>query len=189
MKKIPFAFVLLLSLSAFAQKQILDHSDLALWNTIKGSLLAPNGKHVLFSLEKGEKDNYLKVKDINGASVFEYERSSNGMFSYDSDHVFYTIKAWKDSVTAMKSRKAKKKDLPKDSLGILNIKTKELVKIAAVKSYKIPEEWFYTLYYCALSILAKIGIEIDRRYRNHRCSKCWKDHTINITNERLTKDC
>ena len=141
MKKITSAFVLLLSLSAFAQKQTLDHSDLALWNTIKSSLLAPNGKHVLFSLEKGEKDNYLKVKDINGATVFEHERSSNGMFSYDSEHVFYTIKAWKDSVTNLKSRKVKKKDLPKDSLGILNIKTKELVKIAAVKSYKIPEEW------------------------------------------------
>lgn len=25
--------------------------------------------------------------------------------------------------------------------------------------YKIPEEWFYTLYYCALAILAKIGVE------------------------------
>jgi len=25
--------------------------------------------------------------------------------------------------------------------------------------YKIPEEWFYTLYYCALAILAKFGIE------------------------------
>jgi hypothetical protein len=25
--------------------------------------------------------------------------------------------------------------------------------------YKIPEEWFYTLYYCALAILSKFGIE------------------------------
>jgi dipeptidyl aminopeptidase/acylaminoacyl peptidase len=35
----------------------------------------------------------------------------------------------------------KKKDLPKDSLGIFNITTKELVKVAPVKSYKMPEEW------------------------------------------------
>lgn len=25
--------------------------------------------------------------------------------------------------------------------------------------YKIPEEWFYTLYYCALAVLSKFGIE------------------------------
>jgi hypothetical protein len=32
--------------------------------------------------------------------------------------------------------------------------------------YKIPEEWFYTLYYCSLSILAKFGIES----RSQRCT-------------------
>lgn len=32
--------------------------------------------------------------------------------------------------------------------------------------YKIPEEWFYTLYYCALSILAKLGVES----RSQRCT-------------------
>ena len=32
--------------------------------------------------------------------------------------------------------------------------------------YKIPEEWFYTLYYCALAILTKFGIES----RSQRCT-------------------
>jgi uncharacterized protein (UPF0332 family) len=32
--------------------------------------------------------------------------------------------------------------------------------------YKIPEEWFYTLYYCGLAILAKFGIES----RSQRCT-------------------
>lgn len=32
--------------------------------------------------------------------------------------------------------------------------------------YKIPEEWFYTMYYCALAILAKFGIES----RSQRCT-------------------
>lgn len=32
--------------------------------------------------------------------------------------------------------------------------------------YKIPEEWFYTLYYCALAILTKFGIET----RSQRCT-------------------
>ena len=41
----------------------------------------------------------------------------------------------------MKSRKVKKKDLPKDSLGILNLKTNNLTKIGNIKSYKLPEEW------------------------------------------------
>ena len=32
--------------------------------------------------------------------------------------------------------------------------------------YKIPEEWFYTLYYCALAILAKLGVE----RRSQKCT-------------------
>jgi uncharacterized protein (UPF0332 family) len=32
--------------------------------------------------------------------------------------------------------------------------------------YKIPEEWFYTLYYCALAILSKFGIET----RSQKCT-------------------
>lgn len=155
MKKSISFFVLLLSFSTYAQKQVLDHSDYAKWNTVKGSVLAPDGKHVLFSLEKGEQDHFLKVKDINGTSIFENERSSKGMFSYNSNHVFFTIKAWKDSVTALKSRKVKKKDLPKDSLGILNLRTKDLVKIANVKSYKIPEEWSGYVAYSLEEIKAK----------------------------------
>src|SRR3989344_5598752 len=32
--------------------------------------------------------------------------------------------------------------------------------------YKIPEEWFYALYYCALSLLSKFGVET----RSQRCT-------------------
>ena len=32
--------------------------------------------------------------------------------------------------------------------------------------YKIPEEWFYTFYYCALAILTKFGIES----RSQKCT-------------------
>ena len=141
MKRLVPLFMLLISVSVFAQKKMLDHSDYAFWNTIEGSTLAPDGAHVLYSLEKGEKDNFLKVKDIGGTTVFEHERSSKGKFTYDSHFVLFTIEAWKDSVTAMKSRKVKKKDLPKDSIGILNLKTNSLTKIGNIKSFKLPEEW------------------------------------------------
>lgn len=44
--------------------------------------------------------------------------------------------------------------------------------------YKIPEEWFYTMYYCALAILAKFGVES----RSQKCTALFlryvKDHGI-----------
>ncbi|MFH1409706.1 MAG: hypothetical protein ABIH34_07380 [Nanoarchaeota archaeon] len=38
--------------------------------------------------------------------------------------------------------------------------------------YKIPEEWFYTLYYCALAVLAKFGVES----RNQACTAAFLQH-------------
>ena len=44
----------------------------------------------------------------------------------------------------------------------------ELCKVCRDNSfdYKLPEEWFYTLYYCGLAILSKFGIES----RSQRCT-------------------
>ena len=148
-------FVFLFSTTVFCQKKVLDHDDYAIWKTIKGDKLSPDGNYIVYSLEQGERDNFLKVKTTQGEAVFDYERSSNGNFSYNSNYLLFTIKAWKDSVTAMKSRKVKKKDLPKDTLGILNLKTRELVKIANVKSYKLPEKWSGYVAYALEEIKAK----------------------------------
>lgn len=46
-----------------------------------------------------------------------------------------------------------------------NLRTCELYKEKRL-DYKIPEEWFYTMYYCALAILAKFGVES----RSQKCT-------------------
>lgn len=46
-----------------------------------------------------------------------------------------------------------------------NLRTCELFKEKRL-DYKIPEEWFYTMYYCALAILTKFGVES----RSQKCT-------------------
>lgn len=136
-----FAFILMTTMLCFGQKKILDHSDYDLWSTIEDETISPNGAYVLYSLEKGEKDHYFKIQDAKGNFVLECDRGQKGHFTYDSQYAIFTINAWKDSVMAMKKRKVKKDDLPKDSLGIFNLGEKKLTKIGNVKSYKLPEKW------------------------------------------------
>ncbi len=147
-KKSLLLFAVLVSTSIFAQKKILDHTDYELWNTVQNPSISPNGDYVLYELEQGEKDAALKVMDIKGKLIFEHERADKAAFTYNSEFVLFTITAWKDTVRAMKSRKTKKDDMPKDSLGILNLSTNELTKIAHVKSFQLPEKWSgYVAYY------------------------------------------
>ncbi len=129
------------STSNYAQKKILDHSDYELWNTIQSPVISGDGEYVMYSLEQGEKDQFLKLKTKKAKEVFEHERAERGQFTYDSQFAIFKITAWKDSITELKRQKIKKEDMPKDSLGIFNLNTKAIVKLAHIQSYKIPQKW------------------------------------------------
>lgn len=141
MKTIISSFLALISVATFAQKKTLDHADFDIWNTIENQSITPDGNFIMYSLEKGERDNYLKIKDSKATLVFEHQRGEKGQFTFDSKFALFTVKAWQDSVKEMKRRKVKKNDLPKDTLAIYNLGTKTLTKVGNIKSYKIPEKW------------------------------------------------
>ena len=141
MKTALLSLLLFFTLISFSQKKILDHKDFEIWNTIKDPAISLNGDYILYALEKGEKDNFLKLKDANASTIFEYARGLKGQFSYDSKFAIFTIKPFKDSIVELKRKKVKKNKLPKDSLGIYDLKNRSLTKIGNIKSYKIPEKW------------------------------------------------
>ena len=78
MKQLVVLVILMTSLYSFSQKKILDHPDFEIWNTIEGATISSDGKFIMYSLEKGEKDNTLKLKDEKGNLLFSNERSENG---------------------------------------------------------------------------------------------------------------
>ena len=140
--KIFFTLMLFLSsLLVFSQKKILDHADLELWNTVENASISPDGTHVVYALQKGEHDQTLKLKTSQGNQIFEYVRGEKGEFTYDSKFVLFTIKPYTDSITALKQRKTKKDNMPKDTLGIYDLKSGSVSKIANIKSYKKPKKW------------------------------------------------
>jgi dipeptidyl aminopeptidase/acylaminoacyl peptidase len=141
MKYIFFLLSILLSVNLNSQKKVLDHPDFDIWNSIQRSNISVEGDFIIYSLVKGEKDSKLKIKNNQGDLIFEYDRSENNRFTYDSKFVVFNIKAWKDTIVEMKRRKVKKDKMPNDTLGIYNLDNNTLQKIANIKSYKIPEKW------------------------------------------------
>lgn len=130
-----------LAFSLQAQKKVMQHEDKALWNQIKNVNISNSGDYVLYGLAKDENDQTLYVKSTKGNQIMEYARTKGGKFTEDSKYVIFSVNASKDSITALKRKKVKKKDFPKDTLVIFNISTKQLEKIPHVKSYRIPEKW------------------------------------------------
>jgi len=141
MKTTLYSLLFLLTISVSAQKKVLDHPDFDIWNTIKSQSISNNGDFIIYSLERGEKDRFLKIKDKKARAIFNYDRVEGGQFTNDSKNALFTIIAWKDSITEMERRKVKKDNMPKDTLAIYNLSEKSLTKIANVKSYKAPQKW------------------------------------------------
>jgi dipeptidyl aminopeptidase/acylaminoacyl peptidase len=138
---ITLTLIFLTSVCTFAQKKQLGHDELISWNRIQNSQISNDGNWVTYSLKPEKGDAVLKVWNSKNNQTQTFERGEGAKISGDNQFVVFKIKPHQDTVTAMKRRKVKKNKMPKDSLGILNLATSDLVKIEDVKSFKLPEKW------------------------------------------------
>jgi dipeptidyl aminopeptidase/acylaminoacyl peptidase len=183
--KTVFSFLsLLICMSITAQKKPLDHKDFEIWNTIQAASIASDGNHILYTLVKGEKDSYLKIKSSNGNLVFEHERSERGRFTDDGQFVLFSVKPWKDYIKELKRKKTKKSKMPKDTLAVFNINSKAVVKIPNVKSYKLPQKWSSHIAY----LLEEIKIEKKKEDKEDSNKEESKSDKKKLKIKKVSKD-
>ncbi|MBT8218699.1 MAG: prolyl oligopeptidase family serine peptidase [Bacteroidia bacterium] len=137
-----FPFLLLGCIAATqAQKKILGHEELVTWNRINDRQISNDGEFVMYRLTKETGDPILNVYSAQSGETWTYTRASKPAFTHDSRFVIFHISASQDSIKALKRAKKKKKDMPQDSLGILDLNSMTLLKIPDVKNYSVPEKW------------------------------------------------
>ena len=150
MKSIISLLLLCICVTVNAQnpnKKTLGHEELVSWNRIRSSMISPDGNTVVYSLVPEEGNPTLSIWDANSNTTTSFERGKNAQISFDSKFVVFKLVTDWDSLRQMKREKVDKKKLPKDTLAIYNIATKELEKIANVKSFQLPPKWSGWLVY------------------------------------------
>jgi len=125
-----------------AQKKPLDHESYNRWNSIRSQTISNDGRWVAYVLKPGdpEADSTLKIQSLRSEQGFDVVRGFNAKFDSDSHSVVYLIKPDSEAVKKAKKEKKKPEDQPKNSLGILNLKSRTTVTIERVKSFALPEE-------------------------------------------------
>lgn len=86
-------------------------------------------------------DPSIHVYSKRTGQTWSYPRAKRPSISSNSQYVVFAIPPAEDAVKALKRAKTKKKDMPKDSLGILDLSTMQLQKIADVKRHSLPSKW------------------------------------------------
>ncbi len=131
---------LIISLNSLSQKKPLDHSVYDNWQSIGERLLSNNGKLVAYTITPQEGDALLVLQQTDGKKLLEIPRGYNTKFTEDGRFLICKIKPTFQQTRNARIKKAKPDDMPKDSLGIIEISTLKFEKIARVRSYKIPEK-------------------------------------------------
>jgi dipeptidyl aminopeptidase/acylaminoacyl peptidase len=138
MKRILLFTALVLTVSfATAQKKPLDHSVYDGWKSVGAFNMTEDGKYTIFMVNPQEGDNYLVSMNLINFTRDSIARVNGPKMTDDGKFVAATIKPTFNQSRDARIKKVKPELMPKDTLGIYNIQTKELKKIPYLKEFKI----------------------------------------------------
>lgn len=124
----------------FSQKKVLDHSVYESWKILQRPLISNDGNYISYEINPQKGDGYLYVYDKLNNSLDSIPRGYGAVFTSDSKFLVFKVKPQEALVRKLKLNKTKNEDLPKDSLFILSLKTKEIRKYENLIDYKVPFE-------------------------------------------------
>ncbi len=141
MKKLVFPFFLLLLSSVSAQtKKPLDHTVYDNWKAIGERMISNDGKFVVYTVNPQEGDGELVIQNPSTKYKKTVPRGYGAVITEDNKYVLFKIKPFFQDTRQAKIKKKTPDEMPKDSLGIIELGRDSILKIAKIKSFKSPEK-------------------------------------------------
>ncbi|MDA3616018.1 alpha/beta hydrolase family protein [Polluticaenibacter yanchengensis] len=142
MKKIFYSIAsILVSMGAVnAQKKPLDHSVYDQWETVGATKISNDGKWVVYNINTQEGDNILVIQTTDKRYTKTIERGENATITNDNKYVIFNIKPSFQQTRDAKIKKKKPDDMPKDSLGIIELGKDEVFKKPLLKAFSYAKD-------------------------------------------------
>ncbi len=141
MKNFLLPLLLLLFTTVTAQnKKPLNHSVYDSWQSIGERLISNDGHYIVYAVNPQEGDGELVIQNPETKYKKVIPRGYNATITEDSRYVIFKIKPFFKDNRQAKIKKTKPDDMPKDSLGIIELGFEEIVKVPQLKSFKTPEK-------------------------------------------------
>jgi dipeptidyl aminopeptidase/acylaminoacyl peptidase len=121
-------------------KKPLDHTVYDGWEAINERMISNDGRWVAYTVNPQEGDGRLVVSDAAGGHQRSIPRGYNATLTEDSRYCIFKIKPLYQQTRTARIQKKRPDDMPKDSLGILDLTADTMVKIARVRTYETPEK-------------------------------------------------
>lgn len=137
MKKTTVTLLLLLfATAAFSQKKPLDHSVYDTWKSVGSISMSDDGKFIAYTVREQEGDGYVEVLNSKTLEKKSVQRAERPVLTPDGKYLIASIKPFFAETKDAQRKKLKPDQMPKDTLGIYNCLTGELVKYPFLESFK-----------------------------------------------------
>jgi dipeptidyl aminopeptidase/acylaminoacyl peptidase len=120
------------------QKPPIDHTAFDSWKNISAQNFSKSGKFIYYTISPQEGDAITELKDQQNKLIFRLERGSSSKITENEKFFISNIKPFFKETREAKIKKKKLDEMPKDSLLVLNIATKETINLGAIKNWKSP---------------------------------------------------
>ena len=137
MKKIMLlVFALAVTTGAFAAKPPLDHSVYDGWKSVSGLAVQNDGEWARWTVAPQEGDVVLHLYNVKTGKTYDIDRASQAKISEDGTKVVFKIAPKFQETRKARIDKKKPNEMPKDSLGILDLATGHIEKYPLLKAFK-----------------------------------------------------
>ncbi|MBI1762866.1 MAG: S9 family peptidase [Acidobacteria bacterium] len=147
-------------------KRALTHADYDSWRSIQGAQLSRDGKYLAYAALPQDGDGEMIVRNLATGAEWRHPRGwrppapppdvsdpataqaafaalariARPFFTADSKYALFTIEPNKADI--LKARKEKKtpEQMPKNTLGIMDLATGQVTRIERVKGFQVPED-------------------------------------------------
>ena len=144
-------------------KRSLTHNDYDSWRTIQAPQLSRDGKFVAYAFLPQDGDGEIVVRNIASGNEWRAPRGYRPpapppddvpnlgefqagqarlirpVFTADSRFVVFSIEPNKDDLRKAKREKKKPEDMPKNALGIIDLRNGQVSKFVRVKNFRCPK--------------------------------------------------
>ena len=148
-----------------AAKRPLTHQDYDSWRSIQAQQISRDGKFVAYAFMPQDGDGEIVLRNvasgtewraprgyrppvpppddpsINVAEILAAQaRLVRPLFTADSRFVVFSIEPTKSDLNKAKKDKKKPEEMPKNSLGIMDVSNGEVTRVERVKNFQVPED-------------------------------------------------
>ena len=139
-KTMLMVMALVVATGAFAAKPPIDHSVYDGWKSVSGLTVQNDGEWARWTVAPQEGDLVLHLYNTRTGKTYDLERASGAKISEDGTKLVYRIAPTFQETRQAKIDKKKPNEMPKDSLGILDLTTGKIDKYPMIKAFKTGEK-------------------------------------------------